>query len=66
MGVLGRKILKEPGLVVDRAPKERREQVPPFRRQETQTNEQWATIQSVKQTIGTGSSQHQYEVPKFP
>jgi hypothetical protein len=57
---------QRPELFVDRAPQERHQQVPPFRRQETQTEEQWETIQSVKQTIGTGPSRHQYEVPKFP
>jgi hypothetical protein len=57
---------QRPELFVDRAHQERYPQVPPFRRQETQTEEQWETIQSVKQTIGTGPSQHQYEVPKCP
>jgi hypothetical protein len=57
---------QRPGLVVDRAAQERREQVSQIKRQEAQTNEQWATIQSVKQTIGPGSSNHHYEVPNFP
>ena len=55
-------------LIVDKANQERAQKVPPFRRQETATEEQWETIQTVKQTIGTGLggapiSQHQYEVP---
>ena len=57
---------------------ERAPQVPPFRQQSTQTEEQWETIRSVAQTMSHGTpkqglggapkspSQHQYEVPRSP
>ena len=58
--------------VVHRDPTQlgRAPEVPPFRRQSTQTDEQWETIRSVAETMSNGApkspSQHQYEVPRSP
>ena len=44
----------------DRAAQDKREQVSHFKRQEAPTQEQWATIESVKQSIGPGTATHHY------
>jgi 6-phosphogluconate dehydrogenase len=54
------------GVMGDQAAQNRREKVSHFNRQEAQTQEQKATIESVKHTIGQRSLDHHYEVPTFP